>query len=204
MKEAFISRRFQKATLVVIEQANAILGEYQRLGFVLTLRQLFYQFVARALLGNTERSYKNLGSVVTNARLAGLIDWAMIEDRTRELNGGRGGWDGTTDFIADMIERYAEDPWENQPYRPEVWIEKTALLGVIEGVCSRYGVRYYASRGDDAIEPASGSGVFSTKVKSRSCCTLPTTIRVAFTSPARSATSWRCSLVCRSRCAASG
>ncbi len=91
MKEAFISRRFQKATLVVIEQANAILGEYQRLGFVLTLRQLFYQFVARALLGNTERSYKNLGSVVTNARLAGLIDWAMIEDRTRELNGGRGG-----------------------------------------------------------------------------------------------------------------
>jgi hypothetical protein len=34
----------------VVEQANTIIGEYQAQGFLLTLRQLFYQFVARGLL----------------------------------------------------------------------------------------------------------------------------------------------------------
>src|SRR5678815_5173771 len=48
-----------------------------------------------------------------------------------------------------MVEDYTEDWWADQPYYVEVWVEKAALLGVIEDVCDRYGVRYYASRGDD-------------------------------------------------------
>jgi hypothetical protein len=40
MKEAFIDRNFQKSTLVVIEQAVAIIDEYAAQGFTLTLRQL--------------------------------------------------------------------------------------------------------------------------------------------------------------------
>src|SRR6185436_2908959 len=45
-----------------------------------------------------------------------------------------------------------------QPWYPEVWIEKSALLGVIEDVCNRYGVRYYASRGDDSKSPSYEAG----------------------------------------------
>jgi hypothetical protein len=40
------------ATLNVVEQANTIIGEYRAQGFLLTLRQLFYQFVARGSLEN--------------------------------------------------------------------------------------------------------------------------------------------------------
>ena len=50
MKEIFVPRTFRTKTLARIEQANAILAEYAGQGFVLTLRQLFYQFVARQLL----------------------------------------------------------------------------------------------------------------------------------------------------------
>ena len=40
MMEAFALRKFRNSTLAVIEQANAIIGEFMAQGFVLTLRQL--------------------------------------------------------------------------------------------------------------------------------------------------------------------
>jgi hypothetical protein len=56
--EVFIPYKPRAATLRVVEQANAIIGEYLEQGFALTLRQLFYQFVARALLENLFNEYK--------------------------------------------------------------------------------------------------------------------------------------------------
>jgi hypothetical protein len=38
----------------------------------------------RNVIPNTEKSYKALGGLVSDARLAGLIDWDAIEDRNRE------------------------------------------------------------------------------------------------------------------------
>ena len=45
---------------------------------------------------------------------------------------------------------YREDLWQDQHLRPEVWIEKEALLGVIEGVCTEYRVPYFATRGNNS------------------------------------------------------
>ena len=85
MKEQFIFKEFSAKTLDTIRQANGIISAYRAQGYLLTLRQLYYQFVSRGLIENTMRSYKRLGSVVSDGRLAGLIDWSAIEDRTREL-----------------------------------------------------------------------------------------------------------------------
>ena len=87
MKEAFLNIRFRRPTLELIDHVNGIVDEYQALGFTLTLRQLFYQFVSRPALGlaNTLGDYKRLGRTVTDARRAGLIDWDAIEDRTRNV-----------------------------------------------------------------------------------------------------------------------
>ena len=54
--EKFEAIRFHAKTVALIDQANKIIAEYQARGFILTLRQLFYQHVARALLANTEAS----------------------------------------------------------------------------------------------------------------------------------------------------
>lgn len=67
--EAFEVYRPGKTAIATIVQADKIIREYQADGLVLTLRQLYYQFVSRALIPNTERSYKNLGTVVTKARM---------------------------------------------------------------------------------------------------------------------------------------
>lgn len=143
---AYINKQFRKDTLAIIEMANQIIQEYQEQGFTLTLRQLYYQFVARALIENTERSYKRLGSIINDARMSGMIDWDAIEDRTRWLR-GQAHWDSPADIVAACANQFQVDQWEGQPYRPEVWIEKDALIGVIEGVCDEYDVPYFACRG---------------------------------------------------------
>jgi hypothetical protein len=74
---------FRSASLSVIELANSIIAEYQAQGYDLTLRQLYYQFVARGIIPNSDAEYKKLGSVINDGRLAGLIDWDSITDRTR-------------------------------------------------------------------------------------------------------------------------
>jgi hypothetical protein len=147
--ESFINIRFQAKTLNVIEQANGIIAEYEAQGFTMTLRQLYYQFVARDLLVNTMQSYKRLGSIVSDARDAGLIDWDAIEDRTRELV-THTSWDSPEEVVGAVARQYREDIWANQLWRPEVWIEKEALLGVIEGVCTDFRVPYYAHRGNNS------------------------------------------------------
>ena len=146
MKEQFIERRFSEGSLGLIEKANEILGEYDAQGLVLTLRQLYYQFVARGLIQNKQTEYKRIGSVINDARLAGLVDWDMMEDRTRMLRSVT-SWDNPSSIVEAVAKQYKEDLWRDQKYRPEVWIEKDALVGVIERACRELRVAHFACRG---------------------------------------------------------
>ena len=149
MKETFKPVRFKPATLALIEHANGIIDEYQALGFTLTLRQLFYQFVSRPALGltNTFDDYKKLGRTVTDGRRSGLIDWDAIEDRTYNVR-SLSTWDDPPSIVSDCADQYREDLWANQTYRPEVWIEKDALTGVIAGVSEEFRVPWFSCRGN--------------------------------------------------------
>lgn len=146
MREYFQGFNFRKTSLERIRQANEIIQEYQDDGLTLTLRQLYYQFVARDLIPNKQQSYDNLGGLISKARLAGLIDWDAIEDRTRFLR-GRVNWDTPAQMIRSRARSYSIDMWENQDTRLEVWIEKDALIGVIESVCHNNDIDYFACRG---------------------------------------------------------
>lgn len=145
-KICYVERKFSASSRAMIDKANEIIAEYESQGFALTLRQLYYQFVARDLIPNNMKSYKNLGSVVNDGRLAGLIDWNHITDRTRSLK-SRSHWDDPADIISAVARSYHIDMWARQQYRPEVWIEKDALAGVIEDVCEELDVPYFSCRG---------------------------------------------------------
>ena len=134
------------AKRAVIDQANSIITEYQRQGFQLTLRQLYYQFVARDLIPNQQKEYKRLGAIITDGRYAGLIDWNAIEDRTRSLR-GLTHWGSPAEIVRASAEQFRYGLWLDQPYRVEVWIEKDALVGVIEGICQQWDVDYFSCRG---------------------------------------------------------
>lgn len=146
MKEQFTDKNFKSKSLALIGQANEIIEEYQDVGLTLTLRQLYYQFVARDLVENTMRTYKTLGSVINDARLAGLIDWKAIEDRTRFLR-SLSHWETGEEIIQTCANTFRMNKWDNQEVRPEVWIEKDALLGVLERPCEKWDVPYFSCRG---------------------------------------------------------
>lgn len=112
----------------------------------MTLRQLYYQFVSRDIVANNIQSYKRLGSIINDARMAGLVSWEAIEDRTRNLK-ILPLWNSPRSIMSAVVSQYRIDKWANQAYRPEVWIEKEALVGVISGVCEKLQVPYFACRG---------------------------------------------------------
>jgi hypothetical protein len=145
-KIAYKDKNFSPSTLAVIDQANSIIDEYQTDGLKLTLRQLYYQFVSRALIANKQSEYKRLGSIISDARLAGLVDWEAIEDRTRNLK-RNSHWNDPGDIMQSVVSSFKLDHWENQQYRVEVWIEKEALVGVIATICDKLDVPYFACKG---------------------------------------------------------
>jgi hypothetical protein len=146
MKKAYITRRFKPESARLIELANRIIAEYEAQGYELTLRQLYYQLVARDVIPNNERSYKNLGSLINDARLAGLVDWMAIEDRTRNVRSNP-HWERPRDIIDAAVSQYRIDKWENQAHRIEVWVEKDALVGVIARICGELDLAYFSCRG---------------------------------------------------------
>lgn len=146
MKESFIDRNFSSSSIETISLVNGILDEYDQQGYKLSLRQLYYQMVSRDYIPNTQRSYKNLGSLVSNARQAGLIDWEMIEDRNRETN-SLSHWLNPADIVQTASEQFRIDMWKNQPYHIEVMVEKDALSGVLLPVCRRLDIGITANKG---------------------------------------------------------
>jgi hypothetical protein len=143
---AYVSKRFTSASQANIQLAREIIEEYVQNGFDLTLRQLYYQFVARDLIPNTQRSYKRLGSLINDARLAGEIDWDHLVDRTRALQ-SLSNWETPADIIRSAACSFHVNLWEGQDFRPEVWIEKDALVGVIEPICNSLDVPFFSCRG---------------------------------------------------------
>lgn len=145
-KICYVERNFSPATLEIIRKAEELATDYANQGYDLTLRQLYYQFVARGWLANKDTEYKRLGSIVSDARRAGLIDWDHIVDRTRHLR-TQDAWDGPAQIVGACASQFDVDFWKDQVYRPEMWIEKDALVGVLEQACEEWQVPYFSCRG---------------------------------------------------------
>lgn len=137
---------FQKKSLDLIGLVNQVVDEYSAQGYELTLRQAYYQLVARGYIPNNERSYKNIGNLINDGRLAGLIDWHSITDRTRNLR-GNSHWNNPVDVIASARYSYLLDKWVGQPNYVEVWVEKDALVDIVGQVCRPLDTPYFSCRG---------------------------------------------------------
>ena len=146
MKEAFENWNPQGTTQERVEQCEEIADEYQAQGFVLTLRQLYYQLVSRALIPNTEKSYRNLGSIVSRARLAGMLDWDAIKDRGRQPDVPL-QYDGLRHLAQSALGYYRLDRWAGQSVYTELWVEKDALAEVLEPLAREFHTTLMVNKG---------------------------------------------------------
>ena len=145
-KIAYKDITFRGASLDTIHLVNKVIEEYEDMGYDLTLRQLYYQLVARGYIENSDRSYKRVGELINNARLAGLVDWHSITDRTRNMQ-SRSHWDSPGQIINSAINQYFIDLRADQHVYIEVWVEKEALVEVVGKACHGLDVPYFACRG---------------------------------------------------------
>lgn len=145
-KESFRETKFRERSLKLIATCEQIVVSYQRQGLRMTLRMLYYQLVTRNVISNTERSYQNLSSLISDARLAGMIDWDAIEDRIRQP-------DNPLDFstfasLAEWVNYWYRLPrWEGMADYVELWVEKDALAGVLRPLSRRHHVTLMVNRG---------------------------------------------------------
>lgn len=146
MIHMYVDKTFRGEALDLITVMNRIVEDYTDQGYTLTVRQLYYQLVARDHIPNTEKSYKRITGLVNDARLAGHMDWSAIEDRTREFV-SRSHWDSPSEIVNSCVSNYHEDLWGDQPTRVFVIVEKEALVGVLEGTCYALDVPLLAARG---------------------------------------------------------
>lgn len=145
-KIAYKDVKFRADSLALIDTANDIISEYDAQGYNLTLRQLYYQMVARGYIENTMNSYKRIENIINDARLSGLIDWYSVTDRTRNMR-CNSHWDNPSQIIRSAVQQYAIDLREGQPNYIEVWVEKEALVEVVAKACRKLDVPYFACRG---------------------------------------------------------
>ena len=158
MKKTYIDKKFNKVSLQVLTKINDVIEDYADQGFhYLTVRQIYYKFVANGWIpeqwydpkiesDNCMKTYGKLQRLINVGRLAGHIDWYAITDITRKVR-QNSHWDSPASVVQACIDQYQIDKWENQEYRPEVWIEKDALIGVIRTICNELDVSYFSCRG---------------------------------------------------------
>lgn len=145
-KHEFIEPNMSADRRALLQRINAIITEYQQAGYRLTLRQLYYQLVARDIVPNTKRSYQNMGRLLNDGRMMGLVDWDAIEDRTR-IPRKASEFEDLSSLSRAALAAFRLDRWEGQRNYVELWVEKDALAGVLLPIANEWHINLMVNRG---------------------------------------------------------
>lgn len=146
MKIKFRKVKLSPANKERLETINEIIEEYQGQGYVLTLRQLYYQLVSRDIIPNKLAEYSKLSTLLKEGRMGGIVDWDAIEDRLRKPYTPN-EFASPVDAMETIIQVYRKERMNGQNNYLEVWVEKDALSGVLKRVTSKYHVPILVNRG---------------------------------------------------------
>jgi hypothetical protein len=140
------SVRLSKASKTYLDKVNEIIDDFDKMGHKLTLRQLYYQLVGKAIIENETSSYRKLSTLLTDGRMSGFVDWDIFEDRLRKPQ-----IPYCSSGIAEALEMtaniYKIDRMEGQQNYIEVWVEKDALSGILSKITREYHINLMVNRG---------------------------------------------------------
>lgn len=136
-----------------LEKVKKVLEEFRQY-WPLTLRQVYYQLVAKQFIENKVTEYGMLSRLLKYARLEELVPWAAIEDRLR-VSTLNSGWNDKNHFVESSI-RYFLDGYrrhlqQEQENYVEIWIEKDALSSIFQRVTGPYCIPVCVCRGFSSI-----------------------------------------------------
>jgi len=131
----------QKRSLQLLEQVKEIIESYE---FALTLRQIYYQLVAKQSIPNQQKYYMQLSRLCVIGRDEGLLPEDAFADRLRQVD-KPSSWLDLADFMATVRRSYKKDKWAEQDAYIEIWTEKDALRSVLTQVTHPYDVNLMVS-----------------------------------------------------------
>ena len=148
MKEVYVKHAFSNAAKHVEfrERLIGLTDEFYDDRLTVTVRQVYYQMVARNWVENSDSGYNKVQGQLKKLREAGLVHVDLFEDRGRSLE-RNAHWASPNEILESAAKSYREDLWENQEFRPIVLIEKKALVGLLAEVCATLDVTYGAGAG---------------------------------------------------------
>jgi len=133
----------QKQSLALLDQVQEIIKSYD---FALTLRQIYYQLVAKQIIPNKQSYYHKLSRLCVMGRDEGILPEEAFADRLREVD-KLSSWPDLNDFLKTVKRSYHKDKWENQENYIEIWTEKDALRNVITEITYPFDVTLMVARG---------------------------------------------------------
>lgn len=130
-----------RATGDEMEVRAKFLLDYARRHAPVTVRQLFYAATVADVPGidKTEGGYNKVQAQCLALRRAGRLPYHQIADATRYMRKPRthNGWEAA---LRDTATLYRKSLWAESAQEVEIWLEKSALAGVIYPVTSEYDV----------------------------------------------------------------
>lgn len=156
----------RRATKADMRAREEFLLEYAFRHEPVTVRQLFYAAVVAGVTGieKSEQGYAKVQAQVLDLRRRGALPYDYIADASRLMRKPR-SFDNYQTALAAVAEGYRRAVWQDSAYQPEIWIEKSALSGVIYPVTAEFDVPLMATRGYtsetfayDAVRQLQGSG----------------------------------------------
>ncbi len=146
MKKQFRRVKLNTANKIKLDIINEIIEEYQKQGYILTLRQLYYQLVTRNIIPNKKPEYSKLSTLLKEGRMGGIVDWNAIEDRLRKPS-KPASFESPDEILDTAILQYELPRQDGQKIYLEVFVEKDALSGVLSPVTEKYHIPIMVNRG---------------------------------------------------------
>src|SRR6516225_1121947 len=138
----------EKATLALLDQVQAVLGEYADY-LPLTIRQIFYRLVGAHDFEKSERAYQRLVEHLNRARRARIIPMAVIRDDGGTISEPN-HWESAEQFMATiraMAKSFTLDHSAGQATRLVVICEAGGMVPQLARVAHPFGVTVMSGGG---------------------------------------------------------
>ena len=159
-----IKRR--RATQDEMSEREAFFIDYAAAHGPITVRGLYYQAEVHGIPGidKSESGYRKVQAQVLKLRREKRLDYDAIADSTRYMRKPR-TFDGWEEALRDTAQLYRKNLWANTNLEVEIWLEKSALAGVLYPVTAEYDVPLMCTGGfssetfaHEAVARLRGSG----------------------------------------------
>ena len=141
VKQASPLKKRNRATKAEMQERAAFYIDYAKAHGPMTVRGLYYQAEVAGLpgIGKDENGYNKVQAHVLKLRREGKLPYDTIADATRYMRRPR-TYDGWEAALKQTARFYRKSLWAESPVEVEIWVEKSALAGVIQPVTSEYDV----------------------------------------------------------------